>query len=362
MRALPPSIPYLSAAFAALLLVFFHVSRKAGILDLAERYGFSLSSPAPLTSLTYLFVHGSIGHLLLNLMLLAVFATYAELHGRRTAWPVVAIVGAVVAAYGELLMALVTGAPRTGVMVGASGALSAMAGSSFILAAQEREPDLIARLVRSAAVGWLALQIVAILLVTRQEGPSVTAYWAHLWGFVVGAALGAMTGPSSGRVLRRASAMIREQRPADALALLAKPMQGEAEQQRLSLVAKAWSALGDREQAAASLAALVETRPTPESLQTLVDAGGVTALQPAQRLRLAALEGVSVQVRIALLASFVKEARDVQGRASAMLQLADLLRGSDADRARSLLLQVTEEYSGTEAADLAAGRLRDLSA
>ncbi|MEP0765079.1 MAG: rhomboid family intramembrane serine protease [Fimbriimonadia bacterium] len=364
MRALPNRIPYLSAALAGLLVLFFLLGRTADTLDLAERYGFSLSSPALLTSLTYLFVHGGAWHLLLNLLLLGVFATYTEIYGRRTVWLALAVVGAVVAAYGELLMAVVTGAPRTGVMVGASGAISAMAGWSFILGARDREPDLVTRLVRAAAVGWLALQIVAILLVTWQGAPSATAHWAHLWGFVVGGAVGAITGPSSGGVLRRASALIRGQRPADALALLSEPMQGPAEQERLLLTVEAWNALGDKEQAAASLAALVQTCPTPENIQNLVEAvgaGGVRVLQPDQRVHLASLPGVPLQARIALLASFVEEARNVQGRASAMLQLADLLKVSEPDHARALLQQLTEEYSGTETADLAASRLRAFS-
>lgn len=361
MRALLPRIPYLSTALAALLVVFFFLSRSADPLDLAERYGFSLSSPKLLTALTYLFVHGGVGHLLLNLLLLAAFGTYAEIYGRRAIWPAVTIFGATVAAYGELLMAVVTGAQRTGVMVGASGAISALAGWSFILGVREREPDLMTRLVRSAAVGWLVLQIVAILLATRQEGPSVTAYWAHLWGFVVGGAVGAIVGPSSSSVLHRASALIRGQRPADALALLSERMKGPAEKERLRLTVEAWNALGDREQAAASLAVLVQTYPTPENIRALVEAGGVGALQPAQRLHLAAQAGLSLQTRKAILASFVGEAREVQGRASAMLQLADLLRASDCDGARALLQRVVEEYAGTETADLAAGRLRAFS-
>ena len=358
MRGLPSRIPYLSAVLATLLVVFFLLGRPFDTLDLAERYGFSLSSPTPLTSLTYLFVHSGTGHLLLNLVLLAAFATYAEVNGRRAVWLALAVVGTVAAAYGELLTAVVTGAPRTGVMVGASGAISAMAGWSFVLGVRDREPDLVTRLVRSAAIGWLALQIVAILLVTRQEGPSATAYWAHLWGFVIGGAVGAVIGPSSEGILRRASALIHGQRPAEALALLSDPMRGQAEQKRLALTAQAWNALGDREQAAASLAALVQKCPTPENIQDLVEAGGVRHLQPAKRVHVASLPGVSLQARIALLASFIEEARNVQGRASAMLQLADLLRVSDCEKARALLQQVMEEYAGTEPADLAAGRLR----
>lgn len=361
MTALPPRVPYLSVAFGVSLVVAFILGHSTDPLELAERYGFSLSDPSLPRSISYVFVHGGAGHLLLNLVLLAAFATFSEVYGRRTLWPAVALAGAVIGAYGELLVAIVTGAARTGVLVGASGAISAMAGWSFALGAREREPDLLTRLVRSAAVGWLALQAVAILLVTRQAGPSATAYWAHLWGFVAGGTFGALTRPAPSSILRRASALIRGNRPADALALLTEPMEGLAEQERLELIVQAWRALGDTEQVAHAQAVLVQACPTIENLQALVDAGGVTALSPSERLRLATVEGVSLQARVALLTSFEAEPKDVPGRASALLQLADLLRGSDSARARALLERVIAEYAGSEPADLAVGRLRALS-
>lgn len=210
------SLPWITWALAAAcVLVYVHQARLGNSLQgfvFTVRYGFIAErffahpvAAAP-TLVTNLFLHGSLLHLLGNLLFLLVFADAVEdrLGGGRFA--LFYLLGG---ALSNLVYALLTDAPRVP-LIGASGAIGTVMGAYLVLYPRLRvqafiPPFLLPWLVLSLFarvprffllwfpawlfIGyWFLVQLVEATthVALLQPGASSVAWWAHVGGFAFG--------------------------------------------------------------------------------------------------------------------------------------------------------------------------------
>ncbi len=145
--------------------------------------------PAPLTLLTYSFLHGGWGHLLTNLLFIWVFADNVEDAFGHASFGVFYLLCAIGAALAHALMMPGSDAP----LVGASGAVAGILAAYLVLFPRARVWVLLflrlpVRLPAWALLaGWIAVQVAGLLMV-QPEGVAV-AWWAHIGGFATGLVL-----------------------------------------------------------------------------------------------------------------------------------------------------------------------------
>ena len=149
--------------------------------------GLPLVVPIVLTPLTATLVHGGVGHLVFNLIMLVYCGRLLE----RTLGPgAIAIlygVGAYAAAAAQWAFDPASAVP----MIGASGAISAIVGAYALLYGERRAKAIgpvPADVVHVAwlAAGWIGLQL---LIGAAGMGGVTVAIGAHIGGFVAGLAL-----------------------------------------------------------------------------------------------------------------------------------------------------------------------------
>jgi membrane associated rhomboid family serine protease len=147
--------------------------------------------PIQLTLLTSMFLHGGVGHLLMNMIFLVVFGPHIE---RAVSGPVYLA--------GYLLCGMAGGMAHIAVdprsllpCLGASGAISGILGAYLLLHPFSRIKLWLGWLIGSVHVrafvllgGWVGLQVLGLLARTRGEAVGV-AYAAHLGGFAAGLVL-----------------------------------------------------------------------------------------------------------------------------------------------------------------------------
>ncbi len=151
--------------------------------------------PAPLTLLTYQFVHGGLWHLAGNMLYLWIFGNNVE--DRLGPLPFLAFyLGSGVAA-GALHLGL---DPASEVpMVGASGSISGVLAAYLLWFPRARVLVVIPLaflftlwLPASVLIGvWLAVQVLGALTAGGESG---VAWWAHLGGFAAGLLVAALVG------------------------------------------------------------------------------------------------------------------------------------------------------------------------
>src|SRR5919198_1891089 len=147
-----------------------------------------------LSVLTSMFIHGSIAHIIGNMVFLFVFGDNIEDRFGRIKYLLIYIAWGVVAAFVHSIYATSTG---TGVIpgVGASGAISGVLGAYLVMFPRAKIFTVIMAFfittVRIPALAfipfWFFLQIIFALMGSAGGG---VAYLAHIGGFVVGMASG----------------------------------------------------------------------------------------------------------------------------------------------------------------------------
>ncbi len=154
-----------------------------------------LLSPAVLSILTSMFVHGGWLHLLGNMLYLWIFGDNVEDRLGRGVYLVFYVAGGIAAALAQWAMDPTSKVP----LVGASGAIAAVLGAYLVLFPHARVLSLVLvgffyQLVAVPAVlvlgFWFVLQLVngALSLGMPAAGGGV-AFFAHIGGFIVGALL-----------------------------------------------------------------------------------------------------------------------------------------------------------------------------
>ena len=149
-----------------------------------------------LTLLTSLFMHGSLMHLLGNMLFLWIFGDNVEddlSHGRYTAFY---LVTGVIASLCHVVSTFVAGDNPFIPSLGASGAISGVMGAYLVLHPHRRVRVFILRMMTDVpgyvAVGlWFVLQLISAFGVIGQ-GPQSgggVAFMAHIGGFIAGVVL-----------------------------------------------------------------------------------------------------------------------------------------------------------------------------
>ena len=145
--------------------------------------------PAPLTLVTYSFLHGGWGHLLTNLLFIWVFADNVEDAFGHASFGIFYLLCAIGAALAHALMVPGSDAP----LVGASGAVAGILAAYLVLFPRARVWVLLfLRLpVRLPAwvllAGWIGVQVAGLFMM-QPKGVAV-AWWAHIGGFASGLVL-----------------------------------------------------------------------------------------------------------------------------------------------------------------------------
>ena len=158
--------------------------------------GISIATPFPTwgTLLTCMFIHGGLMHFIGNMLFLWVFGDNIEDTFGHVKYLVFYMVAGVLATLAHYLIEPSSQTP----LVGASGAISGVMGAYLLLYPRNRIRTLIIyfliTVVDLRAVWllliWFALQTVQGLLSIGVSDQVSTAFFAHIGGFVVGAAVG----------------------------------------------------------------------------------------------------------------------------------------------------------------------------
>jgi membrane associated rhomboid family serine protease len=319
---------------------------------------------------SYSFAHAGPGHLATNMALLAVFGSFVEKRMRLWHWVVVYFVGVIAGGLGEMAMLSLQPLIDQRAIIGASAGVSAVMGCAFALAFRDSRPDIWTKLARVVAPAWIIVDGLYGVIAAGDSGPAQVAVWAHVSGFLTGVLLTSVFRADPRSLDERVAGLIGEGNAGEAVTLLdgllgwSKRSRGEvpvapsaAERHRYELLAEAWAALGDKEQAAEAQATVVASGSTLEALELLRSYGGLKLLSADKRTELAAQHpALPPKLLISLLETFVSEPSSTAGRPSALLRLAEL--SQDPERSRSLLETVKRDYEGTDAADRANSRMR----
>jgi len=191
------STPWVISSIAvldAILLIPFYSNSK---LAFFAKYAFTPSHPTFITLISAIFLHAGLLHYIGNIWFLWIFGRKVECtlgSLRFAALYMFCGVG------GQLLYWLFN--PHSNLpLVGASGAISGIAGFYFILFPKDRfelhlylgwwKVKTIDATTRSAVGAWIGEQAVLALLTQVTQFSSV-AFWAHVGGFAAGAAIGAV--------------------------------------------------------------------------------------------------------------------------------------------------------------------------
>lgn len=189
MLNLPPVLTWLIGINVAVHLVRFLLPARAddivlinlGFIPALFSYGGPVPMLALLSPLTYMFLHGGMAHLLINMATLAAFGTPVEraFGGWRTV--VYYVVSGLIAALIHFLVYPQSQFP----LVGASGAISGLFGGTLLLMRQfnRRATD---RRTNGALIAiWVGITLMFAFFDIGIGGESV-AWLAHLGGFVAG--------------------------------------------------------------------------------------------------------------------------------------------------------------------------------
>jgi membrane associated rhomboid family serine protease len=189
-RAGPPLVTY--AVIAVCVAVFFGLQSAGGrglSIDFLYRWGFvperlfTLGNPgAAWTLLTTMFLHGSVEHLVINMICLWSFGRMVEPWLGPIRYALLYVAAGVA---GSVAHGLMTGDPRVPV-VGASGAIAGVFAAAVFVA-----PRAIVFLGPIPMPLFVALGVVLLLHVAALvfEWDVGIAWWAHLGGFAVGLAV-----------------------------------------------------------------------------------------------------------------------------------------------------------------------------
>jgi membrane associated rhomboid family serine protease len=166
--------------------------------------------PVYLTLVAAIFMHGSLMHLLGNMLFLWIFGDNVEDdlgHGRYTAFY---LVTGVLASLAHVISTFAFGDNPYIPSLGASGAISGVMGGYLVLHPHRRVRVLMLRMLTEvpgyAAVGmWFVFQLISAFGVIGQGAQSTggVAFMAHIGGFIAGVALVKLFAAGSARAARR---------------------------------------------------------------------------------------------------------------------------------------------------------------
>ncbi len=165
-----------------------HLTRYESIVSV--KYGFRPAHARPLTWLSHMFLHGSVSHLIGNMIFLWLVGCILEYGLGRRYYPMLYILGGLAAV--SLYFAVKQGSPIP--LVGASGAIAGMMGTFAVIFGRERVRIFLSlgfyfNYFKVKAIYLLPLWVANELFQLFWGGVSQVAYVAHLGGLLGGAGL-----------------------------------------------------------------------------------------------------------------------------------------------------------------------------
>lgn len=191
--------PYVSYSFIVLNIFIFLYQISLSQQGLTTFYYSFGTVPLEITNgisyhtlISSMFLHGSIMHLIGNMLFLYVFADNIEARVGSYIFIIFYLLGGVAATLGHILSEPLSNVPS----LGASGAISAVMGAYLVLFPRSRVKLLFVPFLRTFSVSaiyflaaWFVFQLGTGLLMASTEDPQQgggTAWWAHIGGFVFG--------------------------------------------------------------------------------------------------------------------------------------------------------------------------------
>ncbi|MEA2552645.1 MAG: hypothetical protein QOJ65_821 [Fimbriimonadaceae bacterium] len=314
-------------------------------------YGFRPEQPSLQTALECLFIHSNIVHLLGNMIFLAaVGATVEQLSGSfRFAIVYFASGLAGVAVHWIFASKGLDSAP----LVGASGCIAGCAAYYSVRYMKMRVPMAphVGASVAGVTVFWLLLQIVGAFWSLGEQKP-VTAYWAHIGGFVMGLLLSVSFKAPDPAQIEADRETLKEMGERSPGAVLAAAEQQLAERPNdlhaLQELAMVHRQMGDADKEAAALYRLLEVVPEEKQgplLERMCAIGAAGEIPPHRRLALAERHKTDEPAASAALVQSVLKDPAAEGlHPDAMLALASLQMESAPDKARALLAELERRH------------------
>ena len=158
---------------------------------ISNEYGFKPALHRPFTFLSYMFLHGGLGHLLGNMLFLWIAGCLVEAGSKRGYY----ISAYILSGFSAVALFWVLSPDSLRPLVGASGAISGLMGVITTLYGTKKIKVFFSvgfyfNYLRAPAILLLPIWIGKELWAYYFGGPSSTAYMAHVGGFLGGAALG----------------------------------------------------------------------------------------------------------------------------------------------------------------------------
>ncbi len=147
----------------------------------------ALAFPAPLTVFSYMFLHGSIWHLIGNMLFLWVFGDNVEDALGHVRYLIFYLLCGIAGG----LLYFATQLHSTSPLIGASGAIAGVVGAYVMLSPRVRIWVLVLRVIPLMVPAWIAIGAwIAMNIVLAFSGlDSSVAWWAHIGGLIAGAVL-----------------------------------------------------------------------------------------------------------------------------------------------------------------------------
>ena len=323
-------------------------------------YGFRADAPSLQSALESMFIHASIIHLLGNMVFLAaVGATVEQLSGSlRFALVYFASGIAGVAAHWIFAGKGGDSAP----LVGASGAIAGCASYYSIRYLKLRVPmaPKVGASVAVVTVIWLVLQVLGAFVNLGDQKP-VTAFWAHIGGFLMGLLLSvSFRAPDAGQVRadRETLKEMGERSPGAVLATAEEQLkQRPNDVNALQEVAMVYQHMGEHDKEAETLHRLLELTAEDKQgpiLEQLCVLGQVSEIPVHRRLAFAErFKASEPWVSSALLESVLKDPAAEGLYPDALLALASLNIESNPGKAKALLTTLASQYPLHPASEVA---------
>lgn len=178
------------------------------------RYGLMGSEPRPLTFVTHMFIHTNVLHLAGNMLFLWIFGSLIEDVLRPWGMGLLYLGGGIAAAASHIGISLALGHSVDGPLVGASGAIAAIMGLFMLRFHKTRVEIFYLQGYQFfklrwgsfwleavwALLYWIGVEVVAGLLDTQllRTATGGVAHWAHVGGFLAGAAAAPLVGGLAG--------------------------------------------------------------------------------------------------------------------------------------------------------------------
>ena len=353
-----------SLPVVTLLLITANILAAFALLfnpELAYQFGFRPDHPAFSSAITCLFLHSNVVHLMGNMVFLAAVGAAVELAAGPFRFAVVYFISGLA---GIGFHFLVTRAlPDPAPFIGASGAIAGCVAYYSL-----RYPKLLVSVaphvqvpVMGVTAVWLVLQIMgAFIRIGESTGVS---FWAHLGGFLAGAALIPIFRAPEAAEVRMAHATLdamADRSPGAGRAAALKHLEEFPDDPKaLEELAKASEKMGNEETEVRALVKLIDYvkgDPFFDILERLSELDKLETVESWRRLRWAdELKSQRPNLASQLFESILNEVQSDR-RPEALLALAGMVRDSDPLRGRALLAELRQSYPLDPATEVAEKR------